>query len=385
MKPRILRICLVFLLVFGFSLSESDVRRVKAISDEQTTIIETQIELYFDLMYSAYVNLETVDLSSVISQSSAQMQLKVKALELLSKRRLVIQNRNYAYVETNRFQTSFDYTSFHIIDDDTVVVSFILYGDQSKSYPPFISLGLNTITINYQSSGWLITDHEYEYRDIFENPNIDYDINYEDLVGQIIDEFTSLTTTFNYSLRSQRYVIPPYTDYAYSALRAVPYANKFYKNYNTLFYTANTSGGDCTNFISQTVWYGFGGVNNSSVISSKFLMDPSNDYSIGWYAGSGGGSAAWEQVDVFWSYMTSYKLATDVGPRVAIISTVQNLPLGGVMQIDFESDNDFDHTVILVDKTKLLFAQHTNDALHYYSDYIGTKRFMMPQYFRVFE
>ncbi|WP_200800521.1 hypothetical protein [Proteiniborus sp. DW1] len=52
------------------------------------------------------------------------------------------------------------------------------------------------------------------------------------------------------------------------------------------------------------------------------------------------------------------------------------------MQIDFDTDGDYDHTVILVDKGALKFAQHSSNGYRYFSGYIGSKRYFNPSYFR---
>ncbi len=109
----------------------------------------------------------------------------------------------------------------------------------------------------------------------------------------------------------------------------------------------------------------------------------SGSYSSGWFAGSGEGSGPWEGVTNHWNYMVSSKTDQE-GPRVSQ-TTWANLKNGGVMQIDFDSDGEYTHSVICVDKSNEKFAQHTSNIYRYYDDYGGTKRFYNPTYFRVYD
>lgn len=137
----------------------------------------------------------------------------------------------------------------------------------------------------------------------------------------------------------------PYTKYPYNAQRAVQYAKKFYANRNTYFYDA---GMDCTNFVSQCVAYGFG-------------------------------SSPWEQVTNHWNYMRSTKSNLN-GPRTVEI-TEKALGIGDVMQIDFNKDGKYDHTVICISTSPLQFAQHTDNKINPYNKYTGNKRFYRPTSF----
>jgi len=119
-------------------------------------------------------------------------------------------------------------------------------------------------------------------------------------------------------------------------------------------------------------------------ILREVMMVPGS-YEEGWYAGPGGGSRNWENVEAFWSYMTSYKSIDTPGPRVVVVDSINSLDNGGIMQIDFSNDGRFDHTVILVDKVTLKFAQHTPNIYRYYQEYTGAKRFFNPYYFREIE
>lgn len=150
----------------------------------------------------------------------------------------------------------------------------------------------------------------------------------------------------------------------YQRQLAVNYAIEYVYDNNSYFYNANVAGGDCTNFVSKAIRAGFYG-SNSGILSRK-VMDhhPSYGYSTGWYAGSGGGSSAWENNGSFFSYITN--LNRNIGPIGEVISRSQ-MQNGDVMQMGYGSN--FVHTVILVDRTNWKFAQHTTNGYRLITQY----------------
>lgn len=92
--------------------------------------------------------------------------------------------------------------------------------------------------------------------------------------------------------------------YAYDAARGVQYARTYGSNPNGNFYSASTA--DCTNFVSQCVWAAYGGW-SSTMSNTDMINNISNKVRMVsgvWQGGSGGGTANWESVNSFWSYVT---------------------------------------------------------------------------------
>lgn len=98
---------------------------------------------------------------------------------------------------------------------------------------------------------------------------------------------------------------------------AVAYANEFALSDNDLFYVATNSNGtnmDCTNFVSQCVWAGYGGWDfdasestNAANIANHYRMyytGGSGWYSTDWFGHSSGGSGPWESVTSHYNYVT---------------------------------------------------------------------------------
>jgi hypothetical protein len=72
----------------------------------------------------------------------------------------------------------------------------------------------------------------------------------------------------------------------YDRARAVSYAKTYCINYNLLFASYKGQGGDCQNFASQCVWYGYGGINTASAINNKLKPMVTGTSNRDWYSTS---------------------------------------------------------------------------------------------------
>lgn len=171
----------------------------------------------------------------------------------------------------------------------------------------------------------------------------------------------------------------------YSPSLGIQYASKYYGSGNPQFYHA---GVDCTNFVSQCIWAAYGGwsptMSEAEVaknIKNGFRM-VKGAYSTAWYANSGGGSKAWENVDALWSFMmqTRYKgpiaAGFNSGKKYSNMSA-KEIKLGDVLQFSLDG-KDYHHTayVILIENLKsptfdtIYVAQHTANMIRTVSDAI---------------
>ncbi|MFE2928936.1 amidase domain-containing protein [Streptomyces goshikiensis] len=117
------------------------------------------------------------------------------------------------------------------------------------------------------------------------------------------------------------------TGYDYAAMAA--YAEKYWKNYNPAYRTFNGGGGDCTNFISQSLKAG--GWQNVSGTTS--------DYRNWWYSGS-------QQTDS-WVGANEWAWFTNSNKRAANLANVYQLDVGDILQVDFNRDGSKDHSMIV--------------------------------------
>jgi len=348
----------------------------------KTSALESKVEdtiiNFYDTSYNAWLDVEYYDLSNYLYTDSIQSYNKITSFkECISRWECTIEDGYNDCRAKNPI--SFGFGDIVNNQDGSVTITVDVSGDNTKVYPYFVYFGENTYTLVYDEGIWKISEHlhdslwldEYPATSKVEYAEVKAIDDYES--GNIISTTqTSLVEPPDASVNAY-----PYTSYPYSASRAVTYANYFWNRYNDYFY--NEEDENCTNFVSQCISYGFGDT-TSYTSATSYMMHNNNSYSNGWFAGSGGGSGPWENVSAHWNYMLSSKSNSN-GPRATQI-TYSSLGTGDVMQIDFDNDGTYDHTVICINGTSQEFAQHSYQDIRYYSDYSGTKRFYRPTSFR---
>ena len=146
-----------------------------------------------------------------------------------------------------------------------------------------------------------------------------------------------LSTSVSYD----RYVAVAYAD---------TYSGKNGSTYNPLFYKATSTtidengnpkiiNEDCTNFVSQCVWAGYGGWDSGSTTNTKnnitnhyrmYYTGGSNWYGTDWFANTGGGSGAWEGVSNHWNFVTGNPAIGAKGSGYNNGSKYTNLSAGAI-------------------------------------------------------
>ena len=132
----------------------------------------------------------------------------------------------------------------------------------------------------------------------------------------------------------------------YNRENAVAYARKYAFSQNSLFANFAGIGGNCTNFVSQSIYAG----------SCEMNYKPT----FGWYFISlDDRSPSWTGVEYFYNFMTQN---TDVGP-FGRDATSDELELGDVVQLAREGE-DYYHSLLVVgfDGEDILVAAQTNNA-----------------------
>ncbi|MGW1881175.1 amidase domain-containing protein [Streptomyces sp. NPDC001970] len=119
--------------------------------------------------------------------------------------------------------------------------------------------------------------------------------------------------------------------YNYSAM--AKYAEKYWKNYNSSYRKFNDVGGDCTNFISQSLRAG-GWKNDTGWYKS---------YKNWWY-NSSNQTTSWVNVN----YWASFALYSD---RAYNLDNVYKLGIGDILQMDFSNNGSKDHSMITTYKS----------------------------------
>ncbi|MER6123740.1 amidase domain-containing protein [Streptomyces sp. NPDC001795] len=119
------------------------------------------------------------------------------------------------------------------------------------------------------------------------------------------------------------------TGYDYKAMAA--YAAKYWKNYNPDYpdFNGEADGGDCTNFVSQTLKAG----------GWKHVPGDGSDFHK-WFGNSQIQSDSFVGVNEFSWFALSSK-------RVTSLANVYQLDVGDVLQMDFNRDGSKDHSMIV--------------------------------------
>lgn len=140
----------------------------------------------------------------------------------------------------------------------------------------------------------------------------------------------------------------------YNRARAVEYAKRWALARNPLFINFAGRGGDCTSFVSQSIYAG------------SCQMNFTRDF--GWYYVSDTDRApAWSSVEYFYDFITGAQSFStrngNVGPYGFEVDS-RGVVEGDVVQLA-DSTGDFYHTLMITgfSEGQTLVSAHTNDAL----------------------
>jgi hypothetical protein len=250
-------------------------------------------------------------------------------------------------------------------DGETAVLHFRITGEKGRAYPPIMAMNAQHSIFLCQTDGvWRITRHYF--------PGSTRKFGRVSLSGVPSDDIMlrELREEFAPASAPAASQIPGGAN-AYSAELAVAYAIKYTETPNPAFYHIGDWMGNCANFVSQTLWGGFGGGSAD---------DPAGypNMTRQWYGGEGGGMPSWENVDYFWSNITtSQSMKGDILPAVSALSA------GDVIQTRSASGSDsgYSHMLLMVDDDTLTLAQNSPGCFVYYSDLVNIDaRFVRPVY-----
>ncbi len=137
----------------------------------------------------------------------------------------------------------------------------------------------------------------------------------------------------------------------YNREKAVEYAYKWWNKRNPLFFNFDGYGGDCTNFVSQCLYYGEIEMNT---ISPPFWF----------YKNSYNRSYSWTGVVEFFNFITTN--TSTLGPRAKVV-TINDIEIGDVVQM-LQSGDRFHHNLLITkiqgkkSLENIYVTCHTNDA-----------------------
>jgi len=370
---------------------ESSAQQNKAVEETNNVYIpahpltmEETIQQFFEQQYNAYTSLQYIDISYLLDMDQNRFRNALTWLENLIQRRRLISENNFCYVDTNKYPYTINYEEeaqdrrmdFYrekgIHNEEEELVHFTITGEKEKTYPPFMAVnGQHTMRLKQVDGIWKITFHYYPGSSRLRTKTPLAVLSKEEILSDLREEFKEL---------SQETIDPmqiPANAFRYSGSRAVKYARTYIASPNPAFYDIEDWVGNCANFTSQSLWYGFG--------SDDRVSPGRENMTTKWYAGGGGGSPAWENVEVFWNYVTAPPGTRESGIHGEVVETISGLDIGGIVQTRpgrfRDTDERFSHNLLLVDKSTLLLAQNTPDSYIYYSDLADVDtRFFNPRY-----
>lgn len=133
----------------------------------------------------------------------------------------------------------------------------------------------------------------------------------------------------------------------YNRNLALEYAFKWALDRNPAYYNYDALGGDCTNFISQCLYEGFGQMNYRK---------------LGWfYDNPNQKSPSWTGVEFLYEFLINNKYE---GPKGKIISK-ENIKIGDLIQLSFNGIV-YGHTLFVskIDKNDIFVCAHSIDSLN---------------------
>ncbi len=369
--------------------SQSQVYTPPGILSPQETV-----EAYLAQLYRAYATNTYIDISSIVSMDEEWNRNVNIWLQTLLQRRRLLQENNLCYVETRQFPYQITWLTEEELEDDRLdfwrrratpeelstaaenarnfpetTVHFVITGEPGKAYPPMLALNTQqTIHLREVNGQWQVLFHYYPgavRRFRFGQPPAVPDE--AAMLAALKQEFAPAPAAAPSEPASAGAL-------AYTGAYAADYARRFTETPNPAFYNIGDWMGNCANFISQCVWYGFGSGTPADLAPGTRMTDS-------WFAGEGGGAPAWENVNYFWDY------ATGVGGfRSRQLGGISELMPGDVIQTRAvrssrpaaessaqERSDDFDHSLIVVDKDTLMLAQNSPGCFVYYSDIVDVE------------
>lgn len=337
---------------------------------------EETIRQFFKHQYKAYTSLQYIDISYLLDMNQSRLRNSLVWLENLIQRRRLIAEQRFCYVETTKYPYLITYqekaedgrmefwSRRGAVAEDEVVVHFTITGEKDRAYPAFLAVnGQHTMRLKQIDGVWKITFHYYPSSSRLRTQTPLVLLPEEEMLADLREEFKAPSPEASPTEKKI-----PAGSAPYDGARAVEYAKTHIASPNPVFYDIDDWTGNCANFTSQSLWYGFGEKMTSQ-----------------WYAGQGGGSPAWENVQAFWNYAAPPRNAQTPGLHGEVVDTVFGLEIGGIVQSRSgrfrQTTEEYNHNLLLVDKSTLLLAQNTPDCYIYYSDLADADtRFFNPWY-----
>ena len=402
MRARILLIIALILIITGCALepvastlSEADPPQTPSPASSGASIPEPQpdppsilpfltpqevVAEYFARQYMFYLTFEEPELNELLDMDVRSNQNTVVWAQALNRRRRLILEHDFCYVETREFPYQIKFleedelsdvrmdvwSGFWKEDEEAVLLHFVIEGEKGKAYPPLMAVNSeHTMRLRKTDGSWKISFHYFPGSRRKFNHSLRLALPEEERsLASLVAEFAEPEEPL------------PGLDFPVGAARyrgdlAAGYALEYTEALNPSFYNIGDWMGNCANFTSQSISFGLGG--------GDFAMNGN------WFAGSGGGSPAWENVNQFWLWaverngLPGISLSSPTQLRAGdLIQTSQMMTRTGDIP---DQDDRFGHSLVVADEATLMLGQNSPGCFVYYSDLLFREaRFFRPGY-----
>lgn len=374
-RNRNLLILVVSILLVMFSITSIKAETVKT---SDTTDIKNVITRYFNDYYQSFVTYKLNDNTSsyIIENDNTFLFKKIYEYDVLTSKNLGTGYEDY--------KLDLKYSSIHA-NTDTADVSMKRNIDYHYKGFSDIDSGLYDTQYNFVlkkiNGNWMIqnistNNEDYDYfiseSGAAKTSRSTFSKDYQQQINSACDKLVAESKTQNKELKNlnkheeadKESISTFATGVNYSYANGVSYAKRFAKE-KRFFYIA-PNGNDCTNFISQCVWAGYGGYNKSN--DAKTKSNIKNKYRMVknvWQGGTGGGTSNWESVNSFWKYVQKAKSSGPKGTGYnnnKLVKSLTGIQYGDVLQSrrDGERDNYKHSTYVTLIKDRQTFVTQHN-------------------------
>ncbi len=377
---KFVAILLVFITLFGFSpevyASEPEATEIKFTAPKRSSP-KVAVMRYFDALYDSYIAMLPVDITPIVDTDFEMMQNVLNWNEILQMRRRIIEEKDYCYVETERFDYDIEYIKKRDLDDqrmdyirlkdygaNATVLHFVIKGEEGKAYPPIFALNSqHTVIVTEEEEGvFKIAYHYFPGSEgKFENDLPVTVPTEEELTALLSSEFEYAV---GFNLEKPKY------EKTYNADAAVEYALTYCEKQNPDFYFVGDWYGNCMNFSSQCIWSGFREEGDSPKNTGSMTYK--------WYCTKSGGTLPWSSVSRFWNWTGEKNCAMQTA-SFRNINLTENGDIVNIGSYVCETPEKYTHALIIVDEEKMLLAQNSPACFVYYSDLANNySRFIRP-------
>lgn len=270
------------------------------------------------------------------------LDLKIKYFTLYNKKSSLPILNSYSKIK---------YDFIKHVDEDYSLVKFSAY-----SLFDINGEGFNSITISTYISLLKKISNKWFIEYISDIESLKYVINYKDpkafilsynaLLDKEIDKYNSLLLNFNtlnININSTVSVSSVLKKTSYERIKAVKYAEKYALDYNKEYKDFDENGGDCTNFVSQTI-------HHAGIATSSTWKPYSN---------------SWIRVKELRDYLIYNHLAYET-------TAIDQNCVGSIIQFFSPIKNTWAHSGIITYNTgnTCLYCCHSYDKLNYPLSYV---------------